>query len=81
MAIFVDAMDLGVTSALKIIATAAQAALMPSQVSNHYAAMPSMHFGYASWVSLTLLRLARGALKSSTWQWVRPFTVHMHQSQ
>ena len=31
-----------------------------SQVSNHYAAMPSMHFGYAVWVCTALVALLRG---------------------
>ncbi len=30
------------------------------QVSNHYAAMPSMHFGYALWVCTALAGLLRG---------------------
>ena len=31
-----------------------------SQVSNHYAAMPSMHFGYALWVCTALAGLLKG---------------------
>ena len=30
------------------------------QVSNHYAAMPSMHFGYALWVCTALAGLLKG---------------------
>lgn len=31
-----------------------------AQVSNHYAAMPSMHFGYAVWVSTAIFGLLQG---------------------
>ena len=46
-----------------------------AQVSNHYAAMPSMHAGYAGWVSLTLLQVSRAAALPSALQWVRLFAL------
>ena len=38
------------------------------QISNHYAAMPSMHFGYSCWVAAIVTQLLLAATQPSTAQ-------------
>lgn len=45
------------------------------KVSNHYAAMPSMHFGYALWVSIALYGLLQGGRFHSRYFLVRKALV------
>ncbi len=39
-----------------------------AQISNHYAAMPSMHFGYSCWVAATVTQLLTAAMQPSALQ-------------
>jgi hypothetical protein len=41
------------------------------QVSNHYAAMPSMHFGYSLWVAVTVMQFFCVTLQPSVLHRVR----------
>ncbi len=47
------------------------------QISNHYAAMPSMHFGYSCWVAATVTQLLTAAMQPSMLQKVC-FALHRH---
>ena len=47
------------------------------QISNHYAAMPSMHFGYSCWVAAIVTQLLLAATQPSTAQKVC-FAVHVY---